>query len=258
MSPPRYVDAMEAPYRAAGDRAAGALRCLYCGHPGTPARVTCDVCGADTPSVPCHACGQPVFEPADRCACGATSFAWNDPDERALGCPRCGGSLARKELDVATLHVGQCARCLGSFVRTRDFSELLDRATAGEAVGLRHFVPLAPGKELPQATLLAPAACPRCGREMDRVRFAQRASLVVDVCPTHGMWTDAGELVALVSFVNSRMAGPVAPGEAEREDEAKWNAISAARAAEERMVNLYADLAEAHFRDRRERSGGDP
>ena len=173
-----------------------------------------------------------------------------------MPCPRCGGLLVRKELDVASLHVGQCPRCLGSFVGSRDFSELLDRETAGEAVGLRHFVQLAPGKELPHATLLAPAACPRCGREMDRVRFAQRASLVVDVCPTHGMWTDATALVSLVSFVKNRMAGPVAPGEAEQADEEKWKRIYAARAIEEQTVRLNAYLAERHIRDRRNRSGG--
>jgi Zn-finger nucleic acid-binding protein len=247
---------MDAPYRASTPPSLGLLRCLYCGTPRPSSFLACQSCGADSPSVPCHACSKPVIEPAASCACGAPSLAWNEPDDRNMPCPRCHKALARMELDIASVRVEQCARCLGSFVRTRHFSELLDRETAGEAVGLHRFVPLAPGKELPQETLLAPAACPHCGREMDRVRFAQRASLVVDVCPTHGIWTDATELVSVVSFVKNRMTGEVPLGEAELADKEKWDRISARVAEEERVVNELADRAEQHIRDRGNGEGG--
>jgi Zn-finger nucleic acid-binding protein len=241
---------MDAPYRASTPPTFGFLRCLYCGSPRPASLDACQACGADSPSVPCDACKKPVIEPADRCGCGAPSLAWGDPGERQMPCPRCQKPLVRMDLDIASVRVEQCARCLGSFVRTRHFSELLDRETAGEAVGLHRFVPLAPGKELPQDTLLAPAACPHCGRDMDRVRFAQRASLIVDVCPTHGMWTDATELVSVVSFVKNRMAGEVPLGKVELEDKEKWDRISAQVAAEERTVNDNVALARRHLRDR--------
>jgi Zn-finger nucleic acid-binding protein len=176
--------------------------------------------------------------------CGARCSAWGEAERDGLLCPRCGGRIWRVQLDVSAVHVEQCSRCLGCFARAGDFSELLDREEAGQDTALRRFVPVAEGRELPRQTVLPIVRCPHCGREMDRVRFAQRASLIVDVCPPHGIWLDAGELVAVLEFVKQRSKGEVAPGPAEREDEERWNRISTLRALEERVVDLHASRAE--------------
>ena len=154
------------------------------------------------------------------------------------------GKIWRVRLDATTVHVEQCSRCLGCFARTTDFSELLDREDAGQGAALRAFIPVATGRELPRQALLATVNCPHCRREMDRVRFAQRASLIVDVCSTHGIWLDAGELVAVLDFISQRRTGSIVPGAAEREDEERWSRISALRAEEERLVDLHAARAE--------------
>jgi len=170
---------------------------------------------------------------------------WGERGRDGLHCPRCGGRLWRVQLDVSAVHVEQCSRCLGCFARAGDFSELLDREEAGKEAALRSFVPVAQGRELPRQTLLGTVKCPHCEREMDRVRFAQRASLIVDVCPPHGIWLDAGELVAILEFVKQRSEGDVVPGPAEREDEEKWNRISSLRALEERVVDVHMSRAES-------------
>jgi len=154
---------------------------------------------------------------------------------------------------VATVHVEQCASCLGSFVRTQDYSEFLAREEDGEAVGLRHFVPLAPGRELPRQTLLALVRCPHCRKEMERVRFAGRASLLVDVCPAHGIWLDAGELVALVGFVKQRSSGTVPPDPLEEEEERMWAKVRARMATEAAIVEQHVKGAEEQMRLLRER-----
>lgn len=223
---------MDAPYRQPDSRIPGPMRCLYCGRPNGIGEA-CKGCGAEPPSVPCSTCGQAVVAPLDTCACGTPCTAWDDAGVDGLPCPRCRGSLFRVQLDISSVHVEQCSRCLGCFARTADFSELLERELEGEDRALRRFVPVAGGRELPRQTLLSPVACPHCEKEMDRARFAQRASIIVDVCPVHGIWLDAGELIAVLDFVKQRRAGDVAPGPIEREDEEKWNRISALRAEEE-------------------------
>ncbi len=185
-----------------------------------------------------------MAEPLDRCVCGVHCSVWSERGEDGLPCPRCGGRIWRVQLDVTAVHVEQCSRCLGCFARAADFSELLDREEAGQGMALRSFVPVGEGRELPRQTLLAPVRCPHCPREMDRVRFAQRASLIVDVCSTHGIWLDAGELVAVLDFVKQRSSGSVAPGQAELEDEERWSRISLLRATEERVVDMHASRAE--------------
>jgi len=234
-----------------GIRVAGAeaLRCLYCGRKREAAGSPCAACGAEAPSVPCGSCGHAVVAPLERCPCGAVCHAWEVPGADGIPCPRCGGSLWRVQLDTTSVHVEQCSRCLGCFARTEDFSELVAREEAGGAEGLRRFVPVGAGRALPSQTLLAMVQCPYCKREMDRARFADRASLVVDICSAHGIWLDAGELSGLLEFVRERSAtGFVALGPVERAEEDAWNRISAQRAAEALTLDLHATRAERFAR----------
>jgi Zn-finger nucleic acid-binding protein len=142
--------------------------------------------------------------------------------------------------------VEQCARCLGCFVRTEDFSQLVAREEAGERVELLFAMP--EGRELPRQTLLAPVRCPHCPREMDRARFAQRAELVVDVCPPHGMWLDAGELPGVLTFVKGRLEGNAPPSAAERAEREHWDRVERQRQEEARAVDFHASRAEASTR----------
>ncbi len=167
-------------------------------------------------------------------------MAWVDATAHELRCPRCGGRLERTNLE--NVHVEQCARCLGCFVRTEDFGELVRQEESGHHVDV-HIAQA--GRELPRQVLLAPVRCPHCPREMDRARFAQRAELVVDVCSAHGIWLDAGELPMVLGFVKDRVGGSATPSAAEREESAHWERIERMRAEEARVVDMHAKRAEA-------------
>ena len=43
--------------------------------------------------------------------------------------------------------------------------------------------------------------CPVCTRVMNRVNFAHRSAIIIDVCKQHGSWFDAGELPRVLAFV---------------------------------------------------------
>lgn len=51
--------------------------------------------------------------------------------------------------------------------------------------------------------------CPECGVLMNRRNFGGTSGIIVDVCSVHGTWFDAGELAAVLAFVES--GGPVQP-----------------------------------------------
>ncbi len=46
-------------------------------------------------------------------------------------------------------------------------------------------------------------SCPSCGQVMNRKNFGRRSGVIVDVCTTHGVWFDPGELTAVLEFVAS-------------------------------------------------------
>jgi hypothetical protein len=59
-----------------------------------------------------------------------------------------------------------------------------------------------------ERTTITPATvryrkCLTCGKMMNRVNFGRVSGTVVDVCKGHGTFLDAGELHAIVSFIQS-------------------------------------------------------
>ena len=187
---------MSEAYRSASTRAPGSLRCLFCGAPHSPDDAVCGACNSEVGS---H---------------GAAAHG-------ALGCPRCHGTLKDLALEGVHVTVHQCERCHGTFLEVGDWTELADRAALGERLPIGSFVPLAPGEELPRQTMLAPVECPACAASMERVTFGVRSRTVVDVCKVHGLWLDAGELVAVLAFIKYRQEHPdLPPSQAEMEEEA--------------------------------------
>ena len=211
------------------------VRCPYCGA-HRDAGGACRGCGAEAPTVACRACGRAVPSPLDQCAaCGAACLAWRDAVAHELRCPRCTGRLER--VDFGAVHVEQCARCLGCFVRTEDFGEMVEREEAGERLDMAFVSP--EGRALPRQALLALVRCPHCPREMDRARFDQRAELVIDVCASHGIWLDAGELPMVLAYVHERASGHVTPSAAAREENARWDRVEQSLANEARIVDAH-------------------
>ena len=232
----------------AGGLGAGPQRCPYCGRAREIGR-PCAACGFEPPFVPCGSCRRLVAEHMEQCVCGVPRVVWNEAGG-AGPCVRCRTDLSRAPVEETSAHLDVCGKCLGCFVRTRDLAELFDRAEAGTEVRLPGALEPAPGQAPSQPDRLQLVTCPHCRREMDRTRFAQRASLVVDVCPVHGMWLDAGELQGLLAFVKDRAAGVAAPGAVEREDEEKWRRIVVDRLNEESRVSAAVEAARASIRNR--------
>lgn len=188
------------------------LRCLYCGTSHPEAATECVRCRTPIARVFCTACGSRVAAGEERCHCGAPLSAPAAKGE--LPCPRCKCALDPLRLDGKTT-AHRCVRCLGAFFDIHDWSTLVDQTVAGAPLALASFTPLPPGRELPSATLMAGARCPRCTSPMERITFAGTSRVVVDVCSLDGIWLDAGELVALCAFV--RAGAPVPQGRADPE-----------------------------------------
>jgi Zn-finger nucleic acid-binding protein len=192
-----------------------------------------------------------VFAPRDTCICGEPCTAWVVAEPEDLACPRCHGRLAWVNVEDQGIHVEQCARCLGCFVRTQDFSELVERESAHEIIDVAPFVPPTDARQLPAQALLAEVTCPHCDAVMERARFAQKASIVVDVCPKHGVWLDAGELPRLLNYVKEQADGNVVPDAVDQADEQHWNQVVLAKMVEEQRVEFHLAQAEAYDRARR-------
>jgi Zn-finger nucleic acid-binding protein len=160
------------------DRVSDVVVCLGCGL----------IVGADS-GWGCT-CPPPGAPPASRPASARGPFR-TAPE--GTPCPRCAARLTERALH--DVEVFDCDRCLGLF---------LDRATIEklESPGgqdLRLAFPKRPRSDADRSVRYL--GCPICQRLMNRTNFARMSGVIVDFCKEHGVWFDAGEVNAVIEFV---------------------------------------------------------
>ncbi len=113
-----------------------------------------------------------------------------------MDCPRC--KLMLRETNYEGVKVDMCDTCWGFWLDKGELEEVLEmREMSFSKEERKSFagargVPSAPAPEdTPKAE------CPHCGREMELVHSDVSVQLVIDRCPDHGVWLDAGEIKAV-------------------------------------------------------------
>jgi Zn-finger nucleic acid-binding protein len=119
-------------------------------------------------------------------------------------CPRCpegsGTALAPRRLGTTSLE--ECPRCGGTWLDAQTFASVVSERDRQAA--LATALPGLAGARAPHGPREANVRylkCPDCSRLMNRENFGRRSGVVIDVCKTHGVWFDAGELGDAVGFV---------------------------------------------------------
>lgn len=214
---------------------AGALRCPGCGAPASDDRDRCAFCDAALALAACPSCFGRVFRGAAHCPhCGARAEREAVADPEPVRCPRCRDELRAARVGGTTLR--ECAGCGGLWLDREAFRRIRAGEEARAAVladGLGAAAPLPHAPAEPGPVRYLP--CPACAALMNRVNFARRSGIVVDVCREHGTWFDRDELRAVVEFI--RGGGLEAARERERrmlEEErrlAEWRARQASSEA---------------------------
>ena len=191
----------------------------------------------------CFFCGHRIEGDIDRKCSGCGAYRETAPDKRVHArCPRCHDvRLSPFALGPVALHV--CGRCKGSFLPAAEWDALLE-TFAGEHLPDVLLpdetgpgsAPLQPYRDVmveqagTRATddLAQPVRCPTCEDDMERLEFAGISGITIDVCRSHGVWLDAGEIEAVIETTQERpsRAAPreqaaVRPAEETREPAAR-------------------------------------
>jgi Zn-finger nucleic acid-binding protein len=154
--------------------------------------VVCLECGKRIGRIDAGACScpPPSRPPGSR---GPVSSAPYREAPFAPSCPRCSGRL--REGTVIDARILDCDECGGVFV-SRSIVEALDTP---QGRYLRVAFPVRPRAAEP--AVVRYLACPVCDNRMNRTAFARGANVIVDVCKEDGIWFDAGEVHAVIDFV---------------------------------------------------------
>ena len=100
------------------------------------------------------------------------------------------------EIALGDTSMLECPRCRGTWVDAATFEHICASHEAQAAV-VHH-----PAPEPSQTTTeFRYRPCLACGTMMNRLNFGRLSGTVVDVCRGHGTFLDAGELHAIVRFI---------------------------------------------------------
>jgi len=169
------------------------LRCPQCGAATRSDARRCPYCRARLATVSCAGCFALMFADADFCPkCGTRRERSEAPADAK--CPGCRGRMTSLALGDASLL--ECESCDGLWVDAATFERICSDKESQAAV-------LHPRAAPPPRTSLRVSyrPCLRCGTMMNRVNFGKLSGTVIDVCRDHGTFLDAGELQAIVQFI---------------------------------------------------------
>ena len=139
-----------------------------------------------------------MFAGSRFCArCGAEAKRELLDEETPRKCPRC--REAMQALRLGTTAAQECAACGGLWLDPESLQQLVNaREDRGGVVSVL-------AARVPTATtppdVIRYVPCPQCEKLMNRKNFAQSSGVVLDVCSTHGVWLDRGELERVLGFV---------------------------------------------------------
>jgi Zn-finger nucleic acid-binding protein len=137
-------------------------------------------------------------------------------------CPDCKEPLAAFKAESGCLY--DCPKCGGQLVEHRLLRDLLERREVYGSAAPRPSV-------RPPSVPTGPVRyvrCPECDTVMNRKNFGGASGVIVDVCKSHGIWFDSGELPRVIAFVESGGLARARQREADQAAEEKRAAVAKA------------------------------
>jgi len=121
-------------------------------------------------------------------------------------CPRCRDETFLRPDEIGETPVARCSRCDGVWVSRETFRRVREDIERQSEIATL----LGPGEPFTEASVVY-LRCPKCDGPMARTNFGRRSGVIVDSCPSHGLWFDCGELAAALEFTIRTAAEPALP-----------------------------------------------
>ena len=121
-------------------------------------------------------------------------------------CPCCEIPLTTidLEIDQKKFLVERCDKCKGMFFDTNELQALINKSISNvfevDYPHMQKFFEEQRTAEIPPVRYLS---CPVCDKHMNRENYGKTSGIIIDKCPQHGIWLDAGELARIKDWVKA-------------------------------------------------------
>jgi len=178
------------------------LNCPACGAAvpsADPGR--CEYCGSALTTVACPSCFGVMFAGMQFCPhCGVKASRIVDDSAAPLPCPGCRGEMRAVQVGSTPMH--ECASCASVWLYGDTFMQLCQDRQERGAVASIIAGPASIGVVPTVGTGVRYVHCPTCKKVMNRENFGRQSGVVIDVCKTHGVWFERGELRSVLAFID--------------------------------------------------------
>jgi Zn-finger nucleic acid-binding protein len=194
----------------------GAVHCPTCGAALSDAAArSCPYCSTQLASIQCSRCFGTLFVGTRFCPhCGALGSQRRLSDETQLFCPRCKTPDSKplmQPFELRTIHLDECNKCGGVWLDNGTFDRILRDAQAqADALSMLGVM-----KGIAERNVRY-LRCPLCDQQMARHNYARRSGVIIDICPSHGLWFDNEELRRVVEFIRTGGLEEAVRADAER------------------------------------------
>jgi Zn-finger nucleic acid-binding protein len=173
------------------------LHCPSCGAAISSDSTSCQYCGARLQTVSCPACFGLAFAGSKFCPHCGHELAKPADVRTDLKCPRCRTSTMRG-VALKETKLLECPDCCGLWVHTAVFNQICNSQKEQiEMMELQIPQPGDPRVDFHRMYL----ACPICTKMMNRLNFAHRSGVIIDVCKPDGIWFDRDEMRHIIEFI---------------------------------------------------------
>jgi Zn-finger nucleic acid-binding protein len=180
------------------------LHCPSCGAAVSSDSTQCQYCKARLETVACPSCFGLAFVGSKFCPhCGKPLSATHDVTTD-LNCPRC-HTVKMLSTQLKDSHILECPQCAGLWLSTATFSEICNDNEQQQAA-LQIDTGLPNQAAAPHFTLdqnVKYLACPQCSQLMNRLNFAHRSGVIIDICNKDGIWFDRDSLRHIIEFIRA-------------------------------------------------------
>jgi Zn-finger nucleic acid-binding protein len=128
--------------------------------------------------------------------CGVPVQTIEEGNGSGRKCPRCNVKL--QGIQIAKTPLEECTHCGGLWVDVSNFERICSDTEARQAA-----TGLALPPPVPLDTHVRYLKCPQCGNVMNRVNYAVRSGIVMNVCRDHGIWLDRDEIRQIIQFISA-------------------------------------------------------
>lgn len=160
------------------------IRCKFCSAPLPKRGVVCEYCGKRNP-IDIQIISLKKIE--------KTSFNGI--------CPSCSEKLERFNIgNKENFFINSCPKCYGIFLEKEELERILNNINSPSSIdrNMLHFITQNPRFEKEKGIVYK--KCPICQELMGRFNYKSVSGVIIDRCPSHGIWLDAGELTQLIEW----------------------------------------------------------